>query len=46
MTIEMPSDEFVNFCLASCVEILEFMDSLEFDYVEAVGEHAVWLALE
>ena len=33
MTIKVSSNKFVDLRLASCMEVLEFVDCLEFDHV-------------
>jgi hypothetical protein len=46
MSIEVPTDKFVDLGLCGSVEILEFMHRLEFDDVQTIGKHTVGLAFE
>lgn len=41
MAVEVTPNEFIDLGLASCVEVLKFMDGLKFDNVEAVWKHTI-----
>jgi uncharacterized protein (DUF1499 family) len=45
MTIEVSPNKFVDLRLACRMEVLEFVDSLEFYHVETVGTDAIWFSL-
>jgi hypothetical protein len=46
MTIEMTSNEIIDFGLGLCMQILELVHSLELDDIKAIRDYAVWCALE
>lgn len=46
MPIKVTTDEFVDLCLARGMKILEFVNSLELDDIEAVRKYAIGLPLE
>ena len=46
MTIEMASDELVNFLLGSGVQVLELVHRLELYYIEAIWKNTIRFAFQ
>lgn len=46
MSVEMPTNELVDFRLCGGMEVLELVHRLELDDVQTIGKHAVGLAFE
>ena len=46
MSVEVSANEFIDLCLCSSMEILEFVHCLEFDDVQTIGKDTVGLAFE
>lgn len=46
MAVEMTPNKFVDLCFTSCMQVLEFMNGLKFDNVQAIRKDAIGLSLE
>ena len=46
MAVEMTPDEFVDFCFARGVEVLELVNGLELDDIQSIGDYTVRFPLE
>jgi hypothetical protein len=46
MAVKVSPDEFVDFGFARGVQVLEFMNGLELDDVQSIGEYAIGFPLQ